>query len=81
MSTLIREPSRYRITAILRRADGSERIEDLGVHEALVGRKAKERAIYMHAGRLGSDKRAFRIALEKTFCVTTSGNGERDHNP
>lgn len=70
-----RQPSRYRIVATLRLADGSERVEDLGVHKAFIGRKAKAKAIYLHAGRMGwrmgrrgpnTGKWTFRITLEKT---------------
>jgi hypothetical protein len=35
----------YLVTAVYRRADGSERVENLGTHEATMGRKAKAKAI------------------------------------
>lgn len=50
---MIGTKGRYRVTATLRLRDGYERVEDLGVHEATMGRKAKARAIAMHAGRMG----------------------------
>ena len=51
--TNLREPAKYRITAFLKRPDGSERVEDLGEHEAFVSLKAKNKAIALHAGRMG----------------------------
>lgn len=44
---------RYQITATLRYPDGSVRVEDLGVHEASTGQRAKRRAQNLHASRLG----------------------------
>jgi hypothetical protein len=44
---------RYQITATFRHPDGSARTEDLGVHEASTGQRAKRRAQNLHAGRLG----------------------------
>jgi len=66
--------NKYRITATLKKLDGSEQVEDLGLHEALVGHKAKSKAIAIHAGRMGwkskrygynTGKWTFRIKLEK----------------
>lgn len=74
MSQTLRVPARWRIVATFRKPDGSVRVEDLGVHEALVGRKAKARALMFHAGRMGwrMGKRgpvttgwSFKISLEK----------------
>ena len=70
----LRAPPKWHIEARFRRPDGTERVEDLGVHEALVGRKAKAQAIARHAGRMGwrAGKRgaittgwSFRIHLAK----------------
>lgn len=44
---------KWQIVARLRRPDGSERVEDLGVHEASTGQRAKKKAIALHAGRMG----------------------------
>jgi hypothetical protein len=56
MSTAPREPAKYHVTAFLKRRDGSDRVEDLGEHEALLGTKAKDKAIALHAERLGWHK-------------------------
>ena len=45
--------SAWRITALLRLADGTDRIEDLGVHEAATSDKARDKARALHASRLG----------------------------
>lgn len=73
----MRDPNampRWHITTRLRLADGSFREEDLGVHAAWVGHRAKSRAIAMHAGRMGwpggrrgpkTGKWIFRIELDR----------------
>lgn len=41
------------VTAYLKLADGTRRVEDLGTHEATTGERARRRAVAMHSGRLG----------------------------
>ena len=61
----------YQITATLRRPDGSVLTEDLGIHEATTGQRAKRHAQNLHAGRLGwlSSPRGPRIPKGWSFKI------------
>lgn len=48
----LQKSTRWHVTATLKRG-GFEVVEDLGIHEASVGHKAKTAAIVLHADRLG----------------------------
>ena len=51
--TKLNRMRRVQVTAYLKLADGTFRVEDLGVYETATGDKARSRAVRMHAARIG----------------------------